>query len=60
MEKQHFDTASKIYNYYYSLAIKEFSPDIANRLAKLPADYVYNSLNASTPNCYTCCLEYLH
>ena len=54
-----FNTASKIYKYYYGLAIKEFNPEIANKLAKIPADYVYNSLN--TNDCYIderCCLEY--
>ena len=56
MDNNPLNTASKIYNYYYSLAIKEFEPEIANKLAKIPADYVYNSLKNN--NCYYCCLEY--
>jgi len=50
--------ASKIYNYYYELAIKEFDIQTSNYLAKIPADYVYYSLNET---CYInekCCLEY--
>ena len=63
MDKEQFSytSASKIYNYYYTLAIKEFQHTIADRLAKIPADYVYNSLQASYPNCFideNCCLEY--
>ena len=63
MDKQQYslNSASKIYNYYYNLAIKEFNYVIADRLAKIPADYVYNSLMKFYPDCYInekCCLEY--
>ena len=53
-------TATKTYNYYYSSAIKEFGSETADRLAKIPADYIYNKL-LSNPECYIdsrCCLEY--
>ena len=52
--------AAKIYDYYYSHAIKEFDQPTSMYLAQIPADYVYNSL-ISQQNCYinnTCCLEY--
>jgi hypothetical protein len=57
-----YNTALKIYNYYYQQGLKEFdgNSEIANMLAKIPADYVYNSL-INRPGCYinsNCCLEY--
>ena len=61
MESRAVKNATKIYNYYYSLAIKEFRHDVAHTFAKIPADYVYNSLQTSYPNCFideNCCLEY--
>ena len=63
MEKHQFcmNAASKIFTHYYNLALKEFYPDVAKKLAQLPADYVYNSLMTNYPNCYIdqhCCLEY--
>lgn len=63
MEKEQFcySAASKIYDYYYNLAIKEFSHEVSNGLAKIPADYVYDNLNKTYPNCHIderCCLEY--
>jgi hypothetical protein len=65
MEQQKYEhclnAASKIYNYYYTLAIKEFESSVANILAKIPADYVFNKLMETYPNCYInneCCLEY--
>ena len=63
MDKEQFslNAASKIYDYYYTLAIKEFNSETSNYLAKIPADYVYNSLINIYPNCYiddVCCLEY--
>jgi len=54
------ERATQIYNYYYSLAIREFDAPIAHMLAKIPADYVYNSLQ-NNMECYIdngCCLEY--
>ena len=63
MDKQQFSyiSASKIYNYYYTLALKEFTHTVADRLAKIPADYVYNQLMENYPNCFineNCCLKY--
>ena len=56
------NAASKIYKEYYSLAIKEFGARDADKLARAPADYVYNTLLKNYPNnCYIdsqCCLEY--
>ena len=52
--------ATKIYNYYYTSAIKEFSHLIADKLAKIPADFVYHQL-LLVPDCYStqgCSLEY--
>jgi hypothetical protein len=54
------DSALKVYNHYYQLAIKDFDNKTADYLARLPADYVYNSL-LNSPGCYInehCCLEY--
>ena len=54
------NAAKSIYNYYYESAIKEFEPSVADRLAKIPADYVYYKL-INNPECYIdsgCCLEY--
>jgi len=64
MDKYNYalQSATNIYNHYYKLAIKEFNnEDIANMLAKIPADYIYNELLNKYPNCYInegCCLEY--
>ena len=61
MEAYCYNAASRIYNYYYTLAIKEFNHTVADRLAKIPADYVYNQLKNTYPNCFInerCCLEY--
>jgi hypothetical protein len=54
--------AGKIYEYYYTHAIKEFESKTATNLAQIPADYVYNSL-VSNQDCYIngeCCLEYCY
>ena len=48
MESRAIKIATKIYNYYYSLAIKEFRHDIAHTFAKIPADYIYNELLNNT------------
>jgi len=63
MEKQQFcyNKASNIYDYYYNLAIKEFNHSTADTLAKIPADYIYNTLMENYPNCYIndrCCMKY--
>ena len=53
--------ANNVYIYYYNLALKEFDETTAKRLAQIPADYVYQSLVQSYPNCFVneeCCLEY--
>lgn len=53
--------ASNVYAYFYNLALKEFGEPTAKRLAQIPADYVYQSLVQSYPNCFIneeCCLEY--
>ena len=51
-----YDSALKIYQHYYDLAFKEFgSQEIANMLAKIPADYVFNNYSG---DCKVCCLEY--
>jgi hypothetical protein len=51
-------SASKIFDYFYFQAIKEFDDTTAKMLAQIPADYVYNSLK--NKNCVSeqCCLEY--
>ena len=54
--------AAKIYEYYYTHAIKEFDSETATSLAQIPADFVYNSLVNNT-ECYIngeCCLEYCY
>ena len=59
MESRAVKNATKIYNYYYSLAIKEFRHDVAHTFAKIPADYIYNELMNNS--CYIndrCCLKY--
>ena len=63
MDKENFcySKALSIYNYYYNLARKEFKQSVAERLAKIPADYVYSNLMMNYPQCYlneTCCLKY--
>jgi hypothetical protein len=53
--------ASNVYAYYYNLALKEFDEQTSKRLAQIPADYVYQSLLQTYPNCFIneeCCLEY--
>jgi hypothetical protein len=60
-EKFCYDKASKIFRYYYSEAIKEFDNETAIYIAKIPADYVFNTLMKIYPDCYInkkCCLEY--
>jgi len=55
------NSAEKIYNHYYQLANKTFDEQTSDYLAKIPADYIYNSLKQTYPNCYVnehCCLEY--
>jgi len=52
--------ASKVFEYYYSHAIREFDHITSLQLAQIPADYVYNTLIIQD-NCYIngdCCLEY--
>jgi len=59
MESRALKIGTKIYNYYYSLAIKEFRHDIAHLLAKIPADYIYKEMLINS--CYIngrCCLKY--
>ena len=54
--------AGKIFDYYYSHAVKDFNSDTAASLAQIPADYVYNSL-VNNKECYIngeCCLEYCY
>jgi hypothetical protein len=58
---QAIDVAKKIFDYYYSHAIKEFDSQTASGLAQIPSDYVYNSLVNN--ECYInaeCCLEYCY
>jgi hypothetical protein len=51
-----YDAALKIYHHYYDLAFKDFgNQEIANMLAKIPADYVFNNY---TNDCKVCCLDY--
>ena len=59
MESRAVKFAIKIYDYYYSLALKEFSADVAHTFAKIPADYIYNEMINNS--CYIndrCCLKY--
>ena len=59
MESRAVKFATKIYDYYYSLALKEFSADVAHTFAKIPADYIYNEMINNS--CYIndrCCLKY--
>jgi len=60
MNQGALESASNIYNYYYSHAIKEFDKNTSMYLAQIPADYVYNSL-INQRECYidkNCCLEH--
>ena len=53
--------ARATFDYFYNQALSEFGPINAQRLAQIPADYVYNQLIASGGNCYidpNCCLKY--
>ena len=54
-------SASKIYDYYYNMAIKDFNHKFSVFLAKIPADYVYYSFKLY-PNCpidKQCFMEHL-
>ena len=61
MEAYCYNAAAKIYNHYHALAKKEFDEPTSNFLAKIPADYVFNQLMDTYPNCFVnerCCLEH--
>jgi len=61
MDKIALQKASSVFEYFYNEALSEFGPKNAQRLAQIPADYVYNELIASGGNCYInekCCLKY--
>lgn len=64
MDSEQFalNKAANVYDYFYQVAYPEFGPDIAAKLAQIPADYVYYHLENKYPDqCYIdseCCLDY--
>ena len=59
MDNRAVTFATKMYNYYYSLAIQEFNHDTSHILAKIPADYVYNEyINNKYCINERCCLKH--
>ena len=52
MDEISLKAASKIYNYCYNVFIKDYNHGESDRLAKIPADYVYFSLNKLNTQCF--------
>ena len=50
--------ATKVYNYYYSNAIKSFDHRTSMKLAQIPADYVYDNLQKGCFIDNRCCLKH--